>query len=254
MADAPAWLRHPVAHRGLHDGNQQVPENSLPAFAAAAEAGVAIELDVRLSADGAVVVHHDATLQRLCGDPARVADLTAVELGGRRLAGTAQGTPSLHEVLDLVAGRVPIMVELKLLVRANVPLWRGVAALLDRYGGPVSVHSFHPGAVGWFARHRPALPRGQAAGAGAGPMLVQRILDAMWSNTWTTPGFVVFSLQRLPDARITALRRGGMPVLAYTVRTGAEQRDALAHADGYFYEAWDVRDPVSGVPVPDPLR
>lgn len=250
MPNRPGWLRSAVAHRGLHDGNRALPENSLPAFAAAAAAGTPIELDVRLSADGEAVVHHDATLDRLTGVAARVADLTTAELATCRLLGTEAAIPTLAAALEEVAGRVPVLVEVKPLPRGNARLVRRVAAVLAGYDGPTALHSFHPGVVGWFARRCPDLPRGQAAGTGQGPVVLQRVLDAMWSNSWTEPDYVVFSVARLEDRRLQLLRRDGMPVLAYTVRSGSEQRRARRLADGYFYESWDATDPVEDVPRP----
>jgi glycerophosphoryl diester phosphodiesterase len=248
---SPAWLRHPIAHRGLHDGNRSVPENSIAAFRAAVEAGLAMELDVRLSADGVAVVHHDATLRRLCGSDRRVADLTAHELGRQPLAGTAATIPRLDHVLDLIAGRAPVMVEIKPLPHGTARLCRRVAELLGDYGGEVSVHSFHPGVPRWFARRSPAVARGLAAGPVRAPLLLQRSLEAAWARARTQAHFLVLPLERLADPRVTGIRDQGTPVLAFTVRTGTEQRLARARADGYFFEAWDTDDPLVDVPRPD---
>ena len=111
-AAAAPFMAWSYAHRGLHDGS--LPENSLAAFEAACAAGYGIELDVQLSRDGVPVVFHDATLDRVCGRPGRVADFTAAELGSMPLCGRAEHTiPTLAAVLRLVDGRVPILVEIK---------------------------------------------------------------------------------------------------------------------------------------------
>ncbi len=129
------------AHRGLH-GNG-VPENSLEAFKLAVEAGYGIELDVQLSADGEVVVFHDYTLVRMTGCDKKLCELKLSELCELRLAGTEQGIPRLSEVLSLVDGRVPILVELKgeSLDKALCPK---VAELLRAYDGRYCIESFNP--------------------------------------------------------------------------------------------------------------
>jgi glycerophosphoryl diester phosphodiesterase len=248
----PHWLLGPIAHRGLHDRNVTIAENSLTAFAAAAEAGLPIELDVRPSADGEAVVHHDATLQRLCGVEASVGHLTAAELAQHPLAGTADSTPVLAEVLDLVAGRVGVAVELKP-ARRTALLCRRVVDVLTAYEGAATVHSFDPRIVAWFARTAPEVVRGQAIGAEELPPPLRRALDGLWARG-TPPDYLVCSLEQLTHPRVAALRAGGLPVLGYTVRTGADQRRAAVHADGCFVESWDRTDPVVGLPLPPSLR
>ncbi len=129
------------AHRGLHGGG--IPENSLHAFTLACEAGVGIELDVRLSRDGKVMVFHDDTLSRMTGDNRKLAELSAAELQGLRLAGTDEVIPTFAEVLRLVDGRVPLLVELKG-EALDTALCPKVAALLRDYGGSYCIESFNP--------------------------------------------------------------------------------------------------------------
>ena len=129
------------AHRGLH--NEEIPENSLTAFEKACLAGYGIELDVQLSRDGVVMVFHDSTLTRMCGVEKRVADCTLEELKGYRLLGTDEAIPTFAEVLALVAGRVPLLVELKG-ESADSSLCAPVRALLASYEGPYCIESFNP--------------------------------------------------------------------------------------------------------------
>src|SRR3954466_4751370 len=108
------WLvRTPIAHRGLHAARDGRPENSLAAFAHACALGFPAEMDVRLTRDGEVVVFHDRALERLTGASGSVDERTAAELRGLRLLGTAEPVPLLRDVLALVAGRVPLLIELK---------------------------------------------------------------------------------------------------------------------------------------------
>lgn len=148
------------AHRGLHTRDRKIPENSLPAFAAAAQMGYGMELDVQLSKDGQVVVFHDDTLKRVCGVEGRVDAFTLEELRAMRLCGTEDGIPLFTEVLALVNGRVPMIVELKTGPR-RVELCEAVLPLLRAYQGAYCVESFDPRIVGWFAKHAPDILRGQ---------------------------------------------------------------------------------------------
>ena len=148
------------AHRGLHRQDKSVPENSLEAFRAAVEHGYGVEMDVHLSADGALVVFHDDTLDRVCGVPGRVEDKTLEELRQLRLCGTDCGIPTLAEALAVLGGRVPLILEIK---RGghNRELCEKTYALLRTYTGPVCIESFDPFIVRWFRLHAPELLRGQ---------------------------------------------------------------------------------------------
>ena len=131
----------PFAHRGLWGGD--IPENSLAAFARAAEHGFAIELDVQLASDGTVMVFHDYTLERMCGKQGKLADFTADELSRMSLNGTDQTIPTLAEVLDTVAGRVPFLIELKG-ESGNTALVPRVLQELRDYKGEWCMESFNP--------------------------------------------------------------------------------------------------------------
>ena len=150
------------AHRGLHSRDRRIPENSLPAFRCAAQAGYGIELDVQLSKDGQVVVFHDDTLDRVCGVNARVDALTWEELSALRLCGTDERIPLFSEVLKSIAGCEALIVELKNGPR-NRELCEKTNALLAEYRGNVCVESFNPLIVAWFRMHAPDLVRGQLA-------------------------------------------------------------------------------------------
>ena len=137
------------AHRGLHKGNKEgtAPENSLAAFELACQAGFGIELDVQLSSDGTVMVFHDDTLIRMTGKEGRVCDFTAEELGKMKLADSEETIPTFREVLKLVDGRVPLLVELKG-ESLDKSLCPKVAEMLKEYGGDYCIESFNPLLVG----------------------------------------------------------------------------------------------------------
>lgn len=152
------FLRYKYAHRGLHDAEHA--ENSLSAFALAAERGFGIELDVHLSRDGEVVVFHDKTLKRVCGVEGEISDFTAEQLSRLSLSGTGEGIPTLAEVLSLVGGRVPILIEIKSETAADVNVTSRALALLRTYDGPYLVQSFNPLSVAAIRREAPEVMRG----------------------------------------------------------------------------------------------
>ena len=148
------------AHRGLHTEDGTVPENSLPAFRAAAEAGYAVEMDVHLTADDQLVVFHDDTLERMCGVPGVIDDFTLAELRALRLGDTDCVIPTFAEALEALGGRVPLLLEVKR-GHNNRRLCALTLAALRTYGGPYCVESFDPTIVAWFRRNAPDILRGQ---------------------------------------------------------------------------------------------
>jgi len=160
----PAFLRIPLAHRALHDAAQGRPENSRSAIAAAIDAGYGIEIDVQLSSDGQAMVFHDYDLARLAKDSGPIQQRSASDLARVVLRGSDEGIPTLNEVLDLVAGRVPLLIEIKDqdgAMGANVGrLEQAVAKAVHGYDGPLALMSFNPHAVQQLAIHAPKVPRG----------------------------------------------------------------------------------------------
>ena len=131
------------AHRGLYNNDEGLPENSLGAFQAAVDNRYGIELDIQLSSDGVVMVFHDGTLLRMTGVDKKLCELTAAELSALQLAGTEQRIPTLREVLRLVDGRVPLLVELKGST-LDTTLCDKAYELLKDYKGSFCLESFNP--------------------------------------------------------------------------------------------------------------
>lgn len=153
----PFMGRH-YAHRGLYD--DAVPENSLGAFRLAMDKNYGIELDVQLSKDGEPVIIHDFSLKRMCGLDRQVHELSFDELRALRLKDSDEQIPHLNEVLELVNGKVPLIVELKL-NNGNINICEKAASILDGYGGIYCIESFNPKAVNWYRKNRPNVIRGQ---------------------------------------------------------------------------------------------
>lgn len=242
MRALPAWLTQtPIAHRGLHDAKAGVPENSIAAFEAAIAAGYGIELDLQLSADGIAVVFHDDRLDRLAGRPGALAAETAEALGRMKLLGTAETIPSFRRTLHTVAGRAPLLVELKTLGRAAGPLEAAAWRELAGYAGPFAVQSFEPRTVAWFRRNAPATCRGQISGlyrddrqgqSSPRRFLLRNLLLAAPGR----PDFIAYDVNGLGRPPVRLARRLGLPVLAWTVRTGEQLATARALADNVIFE------------------
>ena len=158
------WRNERFAHRGLHDIKRGLVENTLPAFAAARDAGFGMELDIRFSKDMQLVVFHDDDLLRLAGDARRVRQLTLEELKAIPLAGIDSARiPTLREVLDMVDGKTPLLIELKS-GPDNARLCQALMDMLADYRGKYIVESFNPLIVAWFRFHTPQVVRGQLVG------------------------------------------------------------------------------------------
>jgi len=230
----------PIAHRGLHSGDAACPENSLPAFEAALRAGYAIELDVHLSADRRVVVFHDDDLERMTGRPAPITGCSWGEIRRLRLLGTAHGVPSLEDVLDLVDGKVPLLVEIKDQPRLR-ELCAAALQCLRHHPGPFAVQSFNPRAMGWFARHAPQVPRGQISGDFRGEDLAfhkKFLLKRLLLNRVSRPHFIAYDHRGLPTRRVARARSRGLPVLAWTVRSEHEAARAMMYSDNVIFEGF----------------
>ena len=205
------------AHRGLYRKDQLIPENSLPAFARAAEAGYGIELDLQLTKDDRVVVFHDDTLLRGCGVDRPLSDLTFEELQALQLFGTCERIPLFSDVLALVKGRVPLIVEFKTSGSRNDRLCALACELLDAYEGLYMVESFDPRIVRWFRLHRPSVIRGQLACRPESykkgtPFPVPLIFGYCLANFMGRPQFIAYALEKKPFTVRLAELLGAMKV------------------------------------------
>lgn len=234
MADA-SWLtRRPIAHRGLHDGNALCWENSPTAFGRAAAAGYAIECDVHLSADGVPIVFHDHDLARLTGAGGFVWQRRAAELSALRIGGTDDRVPTLAELLELVAGRVPLVIELKGTPGHDDGLVAAVAKALKAYPGEAAIMSFDHWLVRQFAARAPGIPRGLTAWGNT-----PHEIEAHFSMLANGLDFVSYGVMHLPNPFVRFVReRLGLPVITWTVRTPDDVAATAAHADQMTFEGF----------------
>lgn len=191
----PELRRWKYAHRGLHDAAKL--ENSMAAFRAAVDSGYGVELDIHLLRDGNLAVIHDSSLKRTAGVDIRVEDLAAEELAQYYLCGTGETIPQFRQVLDLFAGKAPLIVELKVVDGNHAALCEAACRLLDSYQGPYCVESFDPRAVAWFRKNRPDVIRGQLSENWMGrkhplPAILRWILTYHISNLYTRPDFIAY--------------------------------------------------------------
>jgi glycerophosphoryl diester phosphodiesterase len=224
----------PFAHRGLH-GHGRV-ENSRAAFEAAIAAGNGIELDVQASRDGEAFVFHDYRLERLTGEKGELISHSARELREIALLGTGDPLPTLTDVLQLVRGRVPILIEVKAPDRRVGRLCSAVMRSLEGYRGPVGVMSFNPEVPHWFAVHAPRILRGlvvtEQEKRGLRGRAERRL--AFWR---ARADFLACDIRDLPSRFAARRRRRAVPVFTWTVRSEEERARAAQHADQIIYEA-----------------
>ena len=183
------------AHRGLH--SEGMPENSLAAFSAAKSAGYGIELDVHLMQDGELAVIHDSSLKRVADADITIEELSASTLERYVLMGTQEKIPLFRQVLELIDGQVPLIVELKSTVANYAQLCEKTCDLLENYKGLYCIESFDPRCIAWLRMHRPNIIRGQLAEnflktKGKYPWLVKFLLKNNLYNIISRPDFIAY--------------------------------------------------------------
>ncbi len=245
------WLTaRPIAHRGYHDRSARRIENTLPAAEAAIARNFAIECDLQPTADGRVVVFHDDALHRLSEATGPVGTRTLAELRMVRLHDTDAGIPTLEELLDLVDGRVPLIIELKSRWNGDRRLEQAVAPILADYSGPAAVMSFDPMSMVAMRRLAPTLPRGMTAdefrsssGEGHESWPVRFALRHLLAAAIVWPHFVSFGIDALPASAPLMLRHVGIPLICWTIRTPADRQKARDYTDQITFEGFDPDAP-----------
>jgi len=242
-----AFLQRPITHRALHGQQDNCPENSRAAIRAAIDAGYGIEIDLQLSADGRAMVFHDDALDRLTGETGPVRARSAAELAAIPLSnGDGEGIPSFAEVLKIVAGQVPLLVEVKDQDGAMGPdvgaLEAAAVADLHGYAGPVALMSFNPHSVAELARLAPQLPRGLTTSA-YDPQVWTPVTAARCAALREIPDFertgACFISHEAGDVartRVQELRAAGVPVLCWTIRSPQQEVEVRRFVDNVTFE------------------
>jgi glycerophosphoryl diester phosphodiesterase len=244
---APDWLTaRPVAHRGLHDLVRGIVENMPGAVQAAIDGNFSIEVDLQLTADGEAMVHHDDALGRLTEGSGALLGMTSSQLRAITFKDTTERMMSLGDLCALVAGRVPLVIEVKSHFDGDRKLVTRMAEVLTTYSGPVVGMSFDPDQLLALRETMPKLPRG---------IVAERSYDAAdWPEATpaqrrgmlhlrhafrTGPHFVAYSVDELPaPAPWIARHVFGLPLLGWTVRTPEQRQRAARYADQMIFEGF----------------
>lgn len=229
------WLtRRPIAHRGLHDGNVAVIENTIAAAEAAIAGDYAIECDVCLSSDGVPVIFHDPTLERLSAESGRVADWSSGDLSRLSLGNTEQGIPTVAAFLAFIDGRVPVVMQMKgTSAEEDAGYFAALRPVISGYRGQLALMSFDP----WLIDQALAgcdLPVGLTAEG-----LRPELLAAHRAIVERGCRFVSYSVHHLPNPFIDWMRNERRaPVISWTVRTPEDIAATRAHADQMTFEGF----------------
>lgn len=231
--------RYDYAHRGLHNSKLSIPENSIKAFQFASNSGFGIELDVILTFDNVLVVHHDKDLSRSCKLNKNISDLTFKELQSYGIFETTELIPSFVDVLSVIDGSVPIIIEIKNYDKINLICQKFCEAIVN-YNGDFCVQSFDPRIVRWFKKNRPDIVRGQLMGTVDPPnKIFQFFGQNLLTNFYTRPDFesYEFALRNNPSLQLakSALH---MQEVSWTIRTPeqyqvAKSRGAICIFEGF---------------------
>lgn len=232
-----------IAHRGFFDNKTEYPENSLPAFQRAVESGYGIELDVQLTTDEKLVVFHDASLKRMCGIDRKVTECSYTELQQYTLASSLQKIPLLDEVLSVIAGRVPLIVEIK--PEGNCIRTAGfLNARMTDYDGIYCIESFHPLVVAWYRKYQPDVIRGQLSSdfmkENEGlSWPVRFLMSNLLLNFFTKPDFIAYN-HKYCDQHSYRLCRKLYPVenAAWTIKSQAELERARENFQIYIFDSF----------------
>ncbi|MDP4033118.1 MAG: glycerophosphodiester phosphodiesterase family protein [Pseudorhodobacter sp.] len=241
-----AFLTTPIAHRAYHNRALRRPENTPAAIRAALAAGYGIEIDVQLSADAQAIVFHDCSLARLTDAHGPLASRSAADLTAIRLKDSDDTIPTLPQVLEIIAGRTPLLIEIKDQDGSLGPnvgaLEAATAAALKSYQGPVALMSFNPHSIAEMARLAPHIPRGLTTSSfnpadwvPLSPRICAALRDIPDYDR-TAASFISHEWQDLARPRVAALKAAGAVILCWTVRSAADEAKARKIAQNITFE------------------
>ena len=232
-----AWIKElPVAHRGYHDLNNTVWENTLSAFSRAVEAGFAIECDLHYASDGVPVIFHDEDLERLCNLKGDVRERTSGELGLIAIGGTKDKVPTLKQLLNLVQGKVPLVLELKGREADDEGFAESVLEVLEGYEGKVALMSFDH----WLLKDLKDLGAPYPVGLTANGNTAEEYATHEKAMELGLD-FISYYYADLPNSFISRQRDKGIPVITWTVRDEDARKRTFDNADQMTFEGFDPR-------------
>lgn len=227
-------MQNLIAHRGMHNINEGIPENSIKAFEQAMKSKYIIELDVQLLKDRTVVVFHDDNLKRMTGEDKQIKDATYDEIKELRLQNTATKISLFKEALDVIEGKVPIIIELKSNTKKGM-LEKETMKILEGYKGKYAIKSFNPYTLLWLKKNYPKVIRGQLSSDFKDEKMsrIRRfLLKNMLFNFITKPDFLSYDIRALPNKRVEKYR-GKKIVLGWTVKNKKQMQKAKKYCDNF---------------------
>ncbi|MFI3171084.1 MAG: glycerophosphodiester phosphodiesterase family protein [Eubacteriales bacterium] len=230
------------AHRGLHDINKGIPENASVAFREAVSSGYGIELDVQLTKDNILVIFHDNTLDRMCGVNGGIGDYTWKELQQFTLLHTKEKIPTLDEVLEIVSGKVPLIVEVKM-PGNDMSICKFLDERLRRYEGMYCVESFHPLVPAWYKRNHPEIIRGQLSSALNQESKTKSVLlfmvEHLLTNVLARPDFIAYNhLHKEELSRKICRRLYRCLSVTWTVKSQEQLENAKEDFEIFIFEGF----------------
>jgi len=245
---SPSFYKRPFAHRGLHDRANGRIENSRKAVQAAIKHGYAIEIDLQLSKDDVVMVFHDYDLNRLCGRDGTVQQMTGAELNKIMLTDGDETIPTFREILDIVAGQVPLLIEFKDQDGKMGPNTGAIEATalndLDGYNGEYAIMSFNPYTPKWFADNAPEVLRGLVSydyehhEDAHIPADHRRRMAELEFDADINLDFISYGSENLSDDAPQRFRASGRPVFCWTIKSAAQEVEALKYCDAVTFEQY----------------
>lgn len=233
------WIvKSPIAHRGLF--GEKIPENSLLAFKQAIKNKLPIELDVTALADGTPVIFHDEKLARMTGRDGFISSMSLADISDLKLQGTKEKIPTLAEALDVIDGKVPVLIEIKNFGKVG-PLEKAVWKELIKYDGEYAVESFNPYTLEWFKNNAPKIKRGQLSCffrnkdiSGVRKFALKRML---LNKKISEPNFIVYDGADMPNKYLKKYY-GVIPVLAYTIKSEGEELRLKGFCDNFLFDSY----------------
>lgn len=237
-----------IAHRGLHDNEGAAPENTMAAFRKAVEAGYGIELDVRETKDGQLVISHDDSLKRTAGIDRKISEMNYSEFRDVPLFRSEEHVPLFREVLEMIDGRVPVVVEIKSEnLKKTAELCESAAFWMDSYEGLTCMESFNPIALLWFKKHHPLTLRGQLSERfhDERPLVNFGLffMSLCIFNFLTRPDFIAYNIHHAHLLRFQAMRRMHAYCAGWTVRSEKELEEARPDFEAFIFEGFLPAEP-----------
>jgi len=239
------WLtKSKLAHRGLHTKDLSVAENSMAAFKRGMEAGYGLELDLNMLKDETIVVFHDNNLKRLTGIDRHISTFDYPEIKTLKLLNTNESIPTLDDLLSLVKGQVPLLIELKPFGHIE-RFCEIVYEKLKHYQGKFAIFSFHPGVVKWFKKHAPDIIRGQIStnfkGSKDTKPILGFLLTRLFFNRFTKPDFISYNVEHMPNKYIDKAKKRGLTIISYVARNQKTYDFVKQNYDNIVFEFFDPK-------------